>query len=63
MKKLVPFLKLYTEYVKNFEKALQLVDQTEQKSSAFATLLTEVRVKQLHKYHFYLIKIYKKGLQ
>ena len=44
MKKFSPFLKLYTEYVKNFKKATTLVDQYEEKSSAFAAMLKEVRV-------------------
>ncbi|KAK2148563.1 hypothetical protein LSH36_491g02035 [Paralvinella palmiformis] len=43
MRKLTPFLKLYTEYVKNFEIATTLVESWEEKSSTFSKLLKEVR--------------------
>ncbi|ELU17722.1 hypothetical protein CAPTEDRAFT_217865 [Capitella teleta] len=43
MKKFTPFLKLYTEYVKNFEKAASLVDTWEEKSSKFASFLKEIQ--------------------
>jgi hypothetical protein len=44
MRKLTPFLKLYTEYVKNFQTATTLVEAWEEKSSGFSKLLKEVRV-------------------
>ncbi len=44
MRKLTPFLKLYTEYVKDFQKASALVDTYEEKSSAFAAALKDIRV-------------------
>ena len=39
MKKLAPFLKLYTDYVKNFDKAMELVEQWFQKSPEFAKMI------------------------
>ncbi|KAI0211328.1 FYVE, RhoGEF and PH domain-containing protein 2 [Lamellibrachia satsuma] len=42
MKKLAPFLKLSTEYVKQFESALTLVETWQKKSSSFAALLREI---------------------
>ena len=44
MRKLTPFLKLYTEYVKNFEVATTLVETWGERSSAFNKLLKEIRV-------------------
>ena len=44
MKKLAPFLKLSTEYVKQFEAALTLVETWQKKSSSFAALLREIAV-------------------
>ena len=44
MRKLTPFLKLYTEYVKNFQTATTLVESSEDKSSSFGKLLKEIRV-------------------
>ena len=45
MKKFAPFLKLYTEYVKNFEAANNLVTQWAEKSNKFAAFLKEVQVR------------------
>lgn len=47
MKRFTPFLKLYTEYVKNFENAISLVDSWEEKSNKFAALLKEIKVSLL----------------
>ena len=44
MKKFAPFLKLYTEYVKNFENANTVVTQWAEKSNKFAAFLKEVQV-------------------
>ena len=44
MRRFTPFLKLYTEYVKNFESASALVDSYEEKSSKFAALHKEIKV-------------------
>ena len=47
MRKLTPYLKLYTDYVKDFQKASALVDYWENKSSAFAAMIREIRVRSL----------------
>ena len=44
MRKLTPFLKLYTEYVKEFQKSAALVDNYEEKYSSFAAILKEAKV-------------------
>ncbi len=44
MKKATPFLKLYTEYVKNFQNAYTLVENYEEKSNSFGKLLKEIKV-------------------
>ena len=44
MRKLTPYLKLYTDYVKHFQKASALVDHWENKSSTFAAMIREIRV-------------------
>ena len=44
MKKLTPFLKLYTEYVKDMHRSYRLVNSYEEKSSAFAAMLKEEKV-------------------
>ena len=46
MKKLTPFLKLYTEYVKDMHRSSSLVNSYEEKSSAFATILKDAKVKR-----------------
>ncbi len=43
MRKLTPFLKLYTEYVKEFQKSAALVDNYEEKYSSFAAILKEAK--------------------
>lgn len=44
MKKFAPFLKLYTEYVKNFDRAMNVITQWQDKSTKFAELLTSLQV-------------------
>ena len=44
MAKLAPFLKLYTEYVKNYDKAMSLIDKWRTQSPKFAGLLQEIEV-------------------
>ena len=36
---LSPFFKMYTEYVKNFDSAINLINSTYQKNSKFATIM------------------------
>ena len=42
--KLAPFLKLYTEYVKNFDNSMNLIDKWTNQSPKFASLLQEIQV-------------------
>ena len=44
MAKLAPFLKIYTEYVKNYDKAMAMIDKWTSQSPRFATLLQEIKV-------------------
>ena len=44
MKNLTPFLKLYTEYVKNYEAANNLLITWRHKKSAFGKLMTDAEV-------------------
>ena len=44
MKNLTPFLKLYTEYVKNYEAANNLLITWRHKNSAFGKLMTDAEV-------------------
>jgi len=43
LKKFAPFLKLYTDYVKNFENATNLISSYVAKSPRFATFLDEIQ--------------------
>ncbi|KAK3612031.1 hypothetical protein CHS0354_021708 [Potamilus streckersoni] len=43
MKKFAPFLKMYTEYVKNFDHAMELINQWLVKSPRFATLIQDIQ--------------------
>ena len=47
MKNLTPFLKLYTEYVKNYEAANNLLITWRHKNSAFGKLMTDAEVRCL----------------
>lgn len=44
MKAFAPFLKMYAEYVKNFDNAIALITQWADKSKAFADLLLDIQV-------------------
>jgi len=46
MKRVAPYFKLYTDYVKDFQKAVTLVDRYEEKSSTFAAALKSVQENQ-----------------
>lgn len=44
MKTFAPFLKLYTEYVKNFDKAMDSVNTLAGKNQRFASIMEEIHV-------------------
>lgn len=44
MKNFAPFLKLYTEYVKNFDSAMSLINVMQLKNSRFAAIMHEIHV-------------------
>ena len=43
MKRFAPFLKLYMDYVKNFDKALDLVEHWSEKSPEFAKMISNLQ--------------------
>ncbi|XP_021344101.1 FYVE, RhoGEF and PH domain-containing protein 1-like, partial [Mizuhopecten yessoensis] len=43
MRSNAPFLKLYTEYVKNFDHAMNLINVWSEKSSKFAAIMQEIQ--------------------
>lgn len=46
MKKLAPFLKLYTEYVKNFDSAMNIISAVAAKYPRFMAIMDEIHVSQ-----------------
>ena len=44
MKKNAPFLKLYSEYVKNFDNAMNLMNECTEKYPRFAAIVKEIQV-------------------
>lgn len=44
MKTNAPFLKLYTEYVRNFDHAMNLINTWMEKSPKFSCLIKEIQV-------------------
>lgn len=44
MKNFAPFLKLYTEYVKNFDNAMNIINALYAKNRKFAALMDEIHV-------------------
>lgn len=42
--KLTPFLKMYAEYVKNFDKAMELLKQWTDRSPQFKAIIQEIQV-------------------
>lgn len=44
MKAFAPFLKMYVEYVNNFDSAINLIQQWTDKSKQFADLLLDIQV-------------------
>lgn len=43
MKNFAPFLKMYTEYVKNFDHAINLISTLQQKVPRFAAIISEIQ--------------------
>lgn len=48
MKTNAPFLKLYTEYVRNFDHAMNLINTWMEKSPKFSCLIKEIQVSMTH---------------
>ena len=48
MVKNAPFLKMYTEYVKNFDTAMNTINTLYAKNSKFAAIMEEIHVSALH---------------
>lgn len=44
MKQYAPLLKMYTEYVKNFDNAMNLITVWSEKSPKFASIVKEIQV-------------------
>jgi hypothetical protein len=44
MKNLAPFLKLYTEYVKNFDNAMNIISAMAAKYPRFMAIMDEIHV-------------------
>ena len=44
LQKLAPFLKMYGEYVKNFDRAMELVNTWMERSSQFKVIVHEIQV-------------------
>lgn len=45
LQKLAPFLKMYGEYVKNFDRAMELVNTWMERSAQFKTIIQEIQVR------------------
>lgn len=43
VKNFAPFLKMYTEYVKNFDDAMNLISQLQQKVPRFSTIINDIQ--------------------
>lgn len=44
LQKLTPFLKMYAEYVKNFDNAMELLKQWTERSPQFKAIIQEIQV-------------------
>ena len=44
MKDFAPFLKMYSEYVQNFDNSINLINIYKEKSSRFANIINEIQV-------------------
>lgn len=45
MKNFAPFLKMYTEYVRNFDNAMTLINQWQAKCPRFAAIMDDIHVR------------------
>lgn len=45
LQKLTPFLKMYAEYVKNFDNAMELLKQWTDRSPQFKSIIQEIQVR------------------
>lgn len=45
LQKLAPFMKMYGEYVKNFDRAMDLVNTWTQRSSQFKSVVQNIQVR------------------
>lgn len=56
LQKLTPFLKMYAEYVKNFDKAMELLKQWTDRSPQFKAIIQDIQVwetSRIHGAHLY----------
>ncbi len=47
LQKLAPFLKMYGEYVKNFDRAMELVSTWTQRSAQFKSVVQNIQVRDV----------------
>jgi len=47
MKNFAPFLKLYTEYVKNFDSAMNIINTQQAKNPRFCAIMEEIHVSKI----------------
>lgn len=47
LQKLAPFMKMYGEYVKNFDRAMDLVNSCTQRSTQFKSVVQNIQVRLL----------------
>uniref|UniRef100_A0A665U0X8 FYVE, RhoGEF and PH domain containing 4a n=1 Tax=Echeneis naucrates TaxID=173247 RepID=A0A665U0X8_ECHNA len=47
LQKLTPFLKMYAEYVKNFDKAMELLKQWTDRSPQFKAIIQEIQIQEV----------------
>lgn len=57
LQKLTPFLKMYAEYVRNFDKAMELLKQWTDRSLQFKAIIQEIQVRFKHIFYFVLLLI------
>ena len=57
MKTNAPFLKMYSEYVKNFDHAMELINTWMDKSAKFANLIKDIQVTKNFKKNFYALHV------
>ena len=52
-----PFLKMYTEYIQNFDKAMSTINQTYEKNAKFKQIMDEIHVSR--KSHVFMSRHFK----